>query len=442
MSILVSGSVAFDHIMVFPDRFKNHILPEKLHVLNVSFNITSLKTHFGGVAGNIAYHLRLLGDDPADPRDGRPRLRALRGVARPPPHPPPRDPGLRRHPHAAGLRHHGPRRQPDLGLLRGRDRARPRGARRGRARAALARDRLLERQAGDGRARAGAQGARRADADRSQPRAADPLRRRALRDDPRRGGLRRQRLRMGAHARAHRKERAGDRGGLRGRDHHQGRAGLDDPRGRARDRDPAGARGARSSTRPAAATPIAPVCCTRAPSAGPGRSPVGSGACSAPTRSRSREPRTRRVELPALRARFEREFGMRLPLMENGGLRALAQARPGCDRVRRRAADSVDRAPPLPGSRAPGRVRGGGGRPRDPGRRLPALLGHRARRARHPAGARDPVPRAGERAARVRGRPALRLEGRQGSQLRPLRRRQHDGREPAADRARAGPPWS
>jgi adenosine kinase len=64
MSILVSGSVAFDHIMVFPDRFKNHILPEKLHVLNVSFNITSLKTHFGGVAGNIAFHLRLLGDDP------------------------------------------------------------------------------------------------------------------------------------------------------------------------------------------------------------------------------------------------------------------------------------------------------------------------------------------------------------------------------------------
>jgi adenosine kinase len=64
MTILVSGSVAFDHIMVFPDRFKNHILPEKLHILNVSFNITSLKTHFGGVAGNIAYHLRLLGDDP------------------------------------------------------------------------------------------------------------------------------------------------------------------------------------------------------------------------------------------------------------------------------------------------------------------------------------------------------------------------------------------
>jgi adenosine kinase len=55
--------VALDHIMVFPDRFKNHILPDKLHILNVSFNIESLKTHYGGVAGNIAYHLRLLGED-------------------------------------------------------------------------------------------------------------------------------------------------------------------------------------------------------------------------------------------------------------------------------------------------------------------------------------------------------------------------------------------
>ena len=64
MSILVSGSLALDHIMVFPDHFKDHILPDKLHVLNVSFNIDSLKTHFGGVAGNIAYYLRLLGEDP------------------------------------------------------------------------------------------------------------------------------------------------------------------------------------------------------------------------------------------------------------------------------------------------------------------------------------------------------------------------------------------
>jgi adenosine kinase len=64
MAILVSGSVALDHIMVFPDRFVNHILPDKVHALNVSFNITSLKTHFGGVAANIAYHLRHLGAEP------------------------------------------------------------------------------------------------------------------------------------------------------------------------------------------------------------------------------------------------------------------------------------------------------------------------------------------------------------------------------------------
>jgi adenosine kinase len=64
MSILVSGSLALDHLMVFPDRFKEHILPDKIHILNVSFNIDSLETHFGGVAGNIAYHLRLLGEDP------------------------------------------------------------------------------------------------------------------------------------------------------------------------------------------------------------------------------------------------------------------------------------------------------------------------------------------------------------------------------------------
>jgi len=64
MPILVSGAVALDHIMVFPDYFKNHILPEKLHTLNVSFNITSLKTHFGGTAGNIAFYLKMLGEDP------------------------------------------------------------------------------------------------------------------------------------------------------------------------------------------------------------------------------------------------------------------------------------------------------------------------------------------------------------------------------------------
>lgn len=64
MSILVSGSLAIDYIMVFRDRFKNHILPDRLHVLNVAFHVPTLRRSFGGTAGNIAYHLRLLGDEP------------------------------------------------------------------------------------------------------------------------------------------------------------------------------------------------------------------------------------------------------------------------------------------------------------------------------------------------------------------------------------------
>jgi adenosine kinase len=64
MSILVTGSVAFDHIMVFEDRFKNHILPDKVHVLNVSFLVPSLDKRWGGTAANIAYNLRIVGEDP------------------------------------------------------------------------------------------------------------------------------------------------------------------------------------------------------------------------------------------------------------------------------------------------------------------------------------------------------------------------------------------
>ncbi len=64
MTILVSGSVAFDHIMTFPQRFADHILPEKLDDLNVAFNITDWQTHFGGTGGNIGFCLRLLGEEP------------------------------------------------------------------------------------------------------------------------------------------------------------------------------------------------------------------------------------------------------------------------------------------------------------------------------------------------------------------------------------------
>lgn len=64
MSILVSGSLAFDKIMNFPGHFADHILPEKIHNLNVSFNIADLRQNFGGTAGNIAYNLSLLQERP------------------------------------------------------------------------------------------------------------------------------------------------------------------------------------------------------------------------------------------------------------------------------------------------------------------------------------------------------------------------------------------
>lgn len=64
MSILICGSLAFDNIMVFPDKFKNHILPDKIHMLNVSFFVPEMRREFGGCAGNIAYNLNLLGEAP------------------------------------------------------------------------------------------------------------------------------------------------------------------------------------------------------------------------------------------------------------------------------------------------------------------------------------------------------------------------------------------
>ncbi|MBK1681841.1 carbohydrate kinase family protein [Rhodocyclus tenuis] len=64
MSTLICGSIAYDTIMVFHDRFKNHILPERLHILNVAFLAPEMRREFGGCAGNIAYNLQLLGGDP------------------------------------------------------------------------------------------------------------------------------------------------------------------------------------------------------------------------------------------------------------------------------------------------------------------------------------------------------------------------------------------
>jgi len=64
MNTLICGSIAYDTIMVFRDRFRNHILPDQIHILNVSFLVPDMRREFGGCAGNIAYNLRMLGGSP------------------------------------------------------------------------------------------------------------------------------------------------------------------------------------------------------------------------------------------------------------------------------------------------------------------------------------------------------------------------------------------
>ncbi len=87
MRTLICGSLAFDTIMVFPDRFSRHILPEQTHMLSVAFQISDMRREWGGCAGNIAYNLRGLGGSPvimgtlgSDGADYRERLRKL-GIA-------------------------------------------------------------------------------------------------------------------------------------------------------------------------------------------------------------------------------------------------------------------------------------------------------------------------------------------------------------------------
>ena len=64
MQTYISGSLAYDRIMDFPGKFQDHILPEKIHIINVSFTVNGMKEKFGGTAGNIAYNLALLGEKP------------------------------------------------------------------------------------------------------------------------------------------------------------------------------------------------------------------------------------------------------------------------------------------------------------------------------------------------------------------------------------------
>lgn len=88
MAALICGSLAFDTIMTFEGRFAEQILPDQLHILNVSFLVPSLRRDFGGCAGNIAYSLKLLGGEPmpmamlgSDGEDYLERLDAL-GISR------------------------------------------------------------------------------------------------------------------------------------------------------------------------------------------------------------------------------------------------------------------------------------------------------------------------------------------------------------------------
>ncbi|MEW5771617.1 MAG: carbohydrate kinase family protein [Pseudomonadota bacterium] len=64
MRTLICGSMAFDTIMVFKDHFKNHILPDQIHILNVAFLVPDMRREWGGCAGNIAYNLKMLGGEP------------------------------------------------------------------------------------------------------------------------------------------------------------------------------------------------------------------------------------------------------------------------------------------------------------------------------------------------------------------------------------------
>lgn len=64
MKIFISGSLAYDRIMDFPERFSDYILPDKIHILNVCFMVNGMNEQFGGTAGNIAYNLALLGEKP------------------------------------------------------------------------------------------------------------------------------------------------------------------------------------------------------------------------------------------------------------------------------------------------------------------------------------------------------------------------------------------
>jgi adenosine kinase len=87
MQLYISGSLALDRIMNFPGKFADHILPDKIHILNVCFLVDGLNEYFGGTAGNIAYNLALLGEKPlvlgCAGKDFAPYAERLRGLGLP-----------------------------------------------------------------------------------------------------------------------------------------------------------------------------------------------------------------------------------------------------------------------------------------------------------------------------------------------------------------------
>ena len=129
MRIFVTGSIAYDYIMVFPGRFQDHILPDKMHVLSVSFLVDSLTRRRGGTGANIAYNLGLLGERPVlvgtvgdDFAEYRSFLESHRGRL-------PGGQGDRRRAHGLVLHQHRLAGQPDHGVLSGGDGPRARRSR-------------------------------------------------------------------------------------------------------------------------------------------------------------------------------------------------------------------------------------------------------------------------------------------------------------------------
>ncbi len=258
MSALICGSMAYDTIMVFPDQFKNHILPDKVHILNVSFLVPRMRREFGGCAGNIAYNLKLLGGDPIpmatagqDFGPYRERFERAGHHAR----------TRQDHSgavHAAGVHHHRPRQQPDHRVPSGRDDAQLREPREGRAGRDV-RHRQPRRPRRHAAERAGIRRRRHSLHLRSGPGHA-AVQRRGTAQLHRAGRLRhRQRLRVQPAAGTHRLERERHRQAREGLHHHARPARLADPHAGNHATTSRPRTNAASPIRRAAATPSAPA---------------------------------------------------------------------------------------------------------------------------------------------------------------------------------------